>query len=256
MTDFDKPSIVSLGHENIVEEHICCGFSDKKSAEGYQWKKDWLCSQFDNGFRFKKFDVRGKAFIEYAPSEYAWRPLDGPDTMCIHCFWVSGRFKGHGLGRQLLDECLKGAEGMAGVVAVTGSKTIPYLTDKGFFVKHGFQVCDTAAPYFELVYLPLKAGPSPRFRASARSGTCPEDEGVSIYYTNMCPFAEFYVDEMLAVAESCGLPHRKIKFKTHNEVLNGPSPFGIFGAYYNGFFLTHEIMSRSKFEKTLLRAME
>ncbi len=45
------------------------------------------------------------------------------------------------------------------------------------------------------------------------------------------------------------------KLDTRDAVQNGPSPSGIFSAYYNGRFLTHEIMSRPKFDKTLYRAI-
>jgi ribosomal protein S18 acetylase RimI-like enzyme len=252
----EELAIVSLNEENTASEHICCGFSDKKSADGYQLKKEWLCNRYVEGFRFKKFDVRGKAFIEYSPAEVAWRPIEAPGYMAIHCFWVSGRFKGHGLGKQLLSECLADAKGMNGIVAVTSRKTIPFLTDKGFFVKHGFEVCDSADPYFELVVLSMTDAPRPRFRDSARYGTCDEQNGVALYYTNMCPFTEYYVEEMRSVAVAYGLKFQEFKLKTHRDVLNGPSPFGIFGAYYNGIFLTHEIMSKGKFEKTLRRALE
>jgi len=81
--ELDDLEIVTLNEDNIETEHICCGFSDKKSAEGYRLKKEWLSSRFAEGFTFKKFNVRGKAFIEYVPAEYAWRPIEAPGYMCI-----------------------------------------------------------------------------------------------------------------------------------------------------------------------------
>jgi len=45
------------------------------------------------------------------------------------------------------------------------------------------------------------------------------------------------------------------KLDTTDAVQNGPSPSGIFGAYYNGHFLTHEIMSQHKFDKTHNKAI-
>jgi hypothetical protein len=61
--ELDDLEIVTLNEDNIETEHICCGFSDKKSAEGYRLKKEWLSSRFAECFTFKKFNVRGKAFI-------------------------------------------------------------------------------------------------------------------------------------------------------------------------------------------------
>jgi len=59
--------ILKLIDKNIQDEHICCAISDKKSSNGYQKKKEWLKTEFKNGYTFKKVDVRGKVFIEYVP---------------------------------------------------------------------------------------------------------------------------------------------------------------------------------------------
>jgi len=40
--------ILQLTDKNIESEHICCAISDKKSKGGYQKKKDWLKSEFEN----------------------------------------------------------------------------------------------------------------------------------------------------------------------------------------------------------------
>lgn len=62
--------------------------------------------RFDEGLIFKKFDDRGKIFIEYIPIEKAWKPIIGKNFMVINCLWVSGKFKGKGLSTQLLNECI------------------------------------------------------------------------------------------------------------------------------------------------------
>ena len=33
---------IILTEENMAKEHICCAFSDKKCAAGYELKKEWL----------------------------------------------------------------------------------------------------------------------------------------------------------------------------------------------------------------------
>ncbi|MBL7162308.1 MAG: GNAT family N-acetyltransferase [Anaerolineales bacterium] len=251
----DNLEIVALSEDNIETEHICCGFSDKKCAEGYQLKKEWLRHRFGEGFVFKKFDVRGKVFIEYVPAEYAWRPIQAPGYMCIQCFWVSGRYKGQGLGRRLLQECIADSQGKNGIAVVTSKRKKPYLTDKNFFVKHGFEVCDTAPPYFELLVKRFREAPTPRFRENARNGTCEHERGLVFTYTNQCPFTEFYVNEMAEVANTHGIPGQKIRMTTREEVQNGPSPFGVFGVFYEGEFLSHKVMSRNKFDKLLSKVV-
>jgi len=247
----DNLEIITLSEYNLETEHICCGFSDKKSAEGYQLKKEWLRHRFGEGFVFKKFDVRGKVFIEYVPAEYAWRPIEAPGYMCIQCLWVSGRFKGHDLGGRLLQECIDDSRAKHGIVVVTSNCKKPFLTDKKFFVKHGFEVCDTAPPYFELLVKRFHEAPPPRFRENARSGTCEHQQGLVFVYTNQCPFTEFYVNEMTEEANMHGIPSLKIRMTTRDEVQNGPSPFGVFGVFYEGEFISHEVMSRNKFDKLI-----
>jgi len=96
-----SPRYLDIAPDVIDEEHICCAFSDVKSVDGYAAKKRWLADQHALGYRFRRLDERGKVFIEYVPATHAWLPLEATDTMVESCFWVSGRFKGHGHGRAL-----------------------------------------------------------------------------------------------------------------------------------------------------------
>ena len=102
---------LTLTKDNIDSEHICCAFSDKKCAEGYALKKQWLSQEFDNGYVFRRLDERAKVFIEYGPAENAWVPVSAPNYMMVGCFWVSGRYKGNGHGKALLKEAIDDAEG-------------------------------------------------------------------------------------------------------------------------------------------------
>ena len=43
---------LTLTRENIEEGQICCAFSDKKCAESYELKKQWLTAEFGKGVRF------------------------------------------------------------------------------------------------------------------------------------------------------------------------------------------------------------
>ena len=113
---------VSLDDQTLQDHHICCAMSDKKCADGYAAKKAWLRTQFSNGYRFHKADVRGKVFIEYVPIEQSWLPLSGRNFMVINCFWVSGKFKRQGHGTALLQQCLRGSADLDGVIAVSSDK--------------------------------------------------------------------------------------------------------------------------------------
>ena len=252
----DNFKIISLTEQNIDNEHICCGFSDPKLAQGTHFKKELIKRRLPQGFKFKKFDVRGKVFIEYVPAEYAWSPIEAPGYTFIHCFWVSGRFKGQGFGSKLLDECIKDSREKNGIVCVTTKKIMPFLTDKGFFLKRGFTVCDTAPPYFELMVKKFKETPLPKFRENAKKGTVPNKKGLTFIYSDLCPFTDHWVDKLIDFAKDLNIPSQKTKIATLKQAQNAPSAFSVFSIFYNGEFLTHKIPSQKEFIKILKKKQD
>ncbi|OHD56359.1 MAG: hypothetical protein A2Y33_12185 [Spirochaetes bacterium GWF1_51_8] len=242
-------NILKLDPSNIASEHICCAFSDKKVAAGYEAKKALLADGFPRGFVFKKLNVKHKVFIEYAPDEAAWLPVDAPGYLGIHCFWVAGQYKGQGHGKALMDECIQDASGTNGVYAITSAKKRPFFTDKAFFLKNGFETCDTAPPYFELMVRRNGNAPLPKFRDNARRAECPQKDGIAVYYTNRCPFTEYYTDELEAVVRAKGLNFQRVKVSSVREAKDIPSAASIYSIFYNGKFVTHEIQTSGRFEK-------
>ena len=248
-----EEQIIKLTEENIADEHICCAFSDKKCVDGYSAKKDWLKNQFKDGYTFKKLNVRGKVFIEYVPVEKGWAPIDAPNYMLINCFWVSGQYKKHGHGKALYNECEKDAKAnkMEGIVIVVGNKKKPFMSEKKFFQKQGFELCDTAEPYFELWYKAFKKDtPIPQFKAIAKKAECDVKEGVTVYYTNACPFTEYYVNvELKKVAEKKGVQLQIKKLETKEQAQNHFVPHTIYSVFYNGKFVTQHILNEKYFDK-------
>lgn len=215
----ESVKIIQLTKDNISAEHICCAISDKKCSNGYNAKKQWLKNQFKDGYVFKKVDVRGKVFIEYVAAENGWLPIDAPGYMLINCFWVSGQYKGKGFGKALYRECEKDTRGMNGIVAVAAHKKQPFMSEKKFYQKNGFQLCDTAQPYFELWYKPFKKEATvPSFKACAKHGACDYKDGLSVYYTDACPFTDYYVHtELKRVAKKRSLNLHIKKFETKEQ---------------------------------------
>lgn len=245
--------IITIDKTNIDQEHICCAIgNDKANQNRAQTKKDWMKHEFDNGLVFKRFDQIGKIFIEYVPVEKTWKPIQGKNYMAINCLWVSGQFKGKGLSTQLLDECIADAklQGKDGVVVVSSTKIKPFLTDKKFYLKHGFEIVDTAPPYFELLALKFnEKAEHPRFSDNAKRGRCANKDGFTFIYSNQCPFMEEYVALLTEVTKRNGMAYKVYKFRSYEEAQEMGSPFGTFGIYFNGEFQTHELMPEKKFEK-------
>ena len=121
---------IDLDSENIDKEHICCALSDKKGECQISSKKAWIKNALKDGLVFKKGDVRGKVFIEYIPAENAWCPITAENYMFINCFWVSGKYKGQGIGSKLLDECIKDSKkkGKEGLAILSSNKKNSYLS--------------------------------------------------------------------------------------------------------------------------------
>lgn len=243
-------NIIQLTPDNIAEEHICCVIADKKGETCVSSKKAWMSARFADGLVFKRLDARGKVFIEYIPAEKAWCPIHADGYMHINCFWVSGQFKGQGYGSRLLEECITDAKakGKRGLTVVASPKKLPFLSDGAYLKKKGFLVADRADPYFELLYLPFEAdAPLPRFRETAKTSKTEDTQGVVLYYTNQCPYTDKYAPMIGDLALERGIPCRLVKLESAEEAQLCPSPFTTYSLFYNGSFVTHEILTEKKF---------
>lgn len=248
-----NPGIINVNLENLDEEHICCAIgNDKTNRKRAEEKKEWLRKQIPNGFVFKKVDVRGKVFIEYVPAEYAWKPIDAPGYNIINCFWVSGRYKGQGYGRKLLEEAIRDTGNSNGLAVVTSRKKMAWMVDRRMFLKFGFEPCDEAPPYFELLVRKNDPSvPDPAFRESARKGSIEDDQGVVIIYSHQCPFHEDFVNMMIETAHNAGFRAKKVYIDTLEAARNVPYANGLVGVYLKGKFMAHEITTMKKFDQML-----
>jgi hypothetical protein len=244
--------IITLTKDNLEKEHICCAISSNKDCQVAS-KKQWLSKRFDDGLVFKKCDVRGKCFIEYIPAEKAWSPIEADGYMYINCLWVSGQFKGQGNADLLLAECIRDSEEKSkiGLVILSSKKKLPFLSDPKFLRYKGFVLADTAEPSYELLYLPFEENTAkPRFKGHVKTPKISE-QGFVLYYTNQCPFTAKYVTLVENVAKQKGIPFKCILIETMEQAQNAPAPFTTYSLFYNGEFLTNEILSEKKFEKIL-----
>ena len=243
--------IIQLTKKNIEDEHICCAISDKKCKVGYEAKKQWLKSRFAEGFVFKKFDVRGKVFIEYVTAEQAWCPIAAPNYMLINCFWVSGRYKGQGYGKELYNECVKDSKGKDGIIVIVGRYKQPFMSDKKFFQKQGFELCDTAEPYFELWYKNFRESAIlPKFKNCAKNAKCDNQKGITVYYTNGCPFTEYYVNtKLVKIANKKGKDLKVVKITSREQAQRHFVPYTNYSVFYNGKFVTQHILNEKYFDK-------
>lgn len=246
--------LITLSSPNIDHEHICCALADKKGQCGVATKKQWLKDRFHEGLVFLKADVRGKVFIEYIPAERAWSPIDAPDYMFINCFWVSGRFQGKGYGKALLTRCIEDskAKGKKGLVVISSNKKRPYLSDKKYLAGFGFRVCDEAPPYFQLLYLNFDEDTqAPKFKEKAKEGVIPNQKGLGIYYTAQCPFSVDYVTIALRTAQDLGVKVMAYQYENCQAAQNAPCAATTYSVFYDGVFITNEILTEKKVKELI-----
>lgn len=257
---------IKITEENLEKEHICCAIASNKDCQ-VSSKKEWIRGQLQNGLVFLKADVRGKCFIEYIPAENAWMPIEADGYMYINCFWVSGQLKGNGYANQLLEECIRDskAKGKKGLCIRASEKKKPFLSE-GAYLKHkGFKVADTAEPFFELLYLsfeeeqeksvdgfPIEACDGkqniPRFKDCVKQPQI-EEEGYVLYYAHQCPFTAKYAPLIEQVAKENGISFRSILVDSKEQAQNMPVASSTYALFYNGEFVTNEILSEKKFLK-------
>lgn len=257
-----NPDFITLDRENIAREHICCGFSDKKSVEGTALKKAWLTHEFDKGYLFRRLNERAKVFLEYGPAEEAWVPVEAPNYLMLGCFWVSGQYKGQGYGKALLQSAIEDAkrQGKNGLVTIVGIPKKHFLSDPKWLMRQGFVEADRLSTGFVLLVLKLRPeAPDPRFSEVARSGECPDKDGLVAYYSSRCPFTEYYVCGELAVtADVRGIPLKIIKLETLEQARICPSPATIFSLFHNGKYLTNDLSAclENRFGKVVQQVSE
>lgn len=233
---------------NLDREHICCAISNDRDPQ-VMAKKNWLRDRMDEGLVFLKGDVRGKCFIEYIPAEHAWVPIHADGYMHINCFWVSGSCKGHGYANELLDACMADARemGRSGLTVISSPKKMSFLSEPKYLAHKGFQLADTANPYFSLLYFPFSENVSvPSFRECAKTPRS-EVSGFALYYTKGCPFTAKYVPLIEQCAASRGIPFTVIHIDTVEKAQNAPAAWTNYALFYNGEFVTNEILSEKKF---------
>ncbi len=239
---------INLTLNNLDDEHICCAIGDPKHQDGVDNKKQWLKERFQEGHIFRKLNVRGKVFIEYAPLETSWTPVSGDNFMYIYCLWVSGSFKEKGYGKELLEYAIEDSrnKGKSGICTITSKKKKPFISEKAFFVKYGFKVVDTIGDY-ELLSLSFN-GTDPKFNKNARNMKI-DNTDLTIYYTPQCPFTANGIKEALEYSKGHNVPINIIKIDTLEKAKNVPCIFNNWAVFKDGKFVSNTLLNKNMIEK-------
>ena len=246
--------IVDVHPGNIQEKGFFC-MRSKPQSDGYRKKLSWLLERFKEGLKLKIIEDNGrpKGFIEYVPIEYGWRGVQGNDYMLIHCLWVVGKGKGKGYGARLLAACIEDAkkQNKSGVAMVTSSQT--WLSDKPFFMKHGFESVDFAPPCFELVAIRFDGKPYPKLNHGWEERAQTYGNGITVLKSDQCPYIEDAVHTIVEVARERGIPSTVIDLDHAEKAQLAPTAYGVFQVIYNGNVLTYHPLTKRELNRLLDR---
>jgi ribosomal protein S18 acetylase RimI-like enzyme len=251
----DEVKMVTVDAANVAEHGFFC-FKSKPKSDGYRRKLAWLEQRFAEGMQIKMIyeGKRSMGFVEYIPGEYAWRAMNAPDYLVIHCLWVVGKGKGKGYGTRLLNECVEHAQktGKRGVVMVSSSGV--WLSDKKLFLKNGFEEVGQAPPSFSLLVKRFDDdAPQPTFPTNWEERAGRYGDGLTILRSDQCPYIPDAVTIIADFFAERGIPTREIELTSAQEVQElSPSPYGLFGVVYNRKLLSYHYLS----QKDLVKLMD
>lgn len=250
--------IVDINPSNIDTRGFFCALS-KPDSIGYQEKLAWTRERFREGLRIKMIGRGGRGFIEYIPGRFAWRAIDAPGYMVIHCLWVVGRSRTKGSGKALLDTCIHDARQarMHGVAAVTARGKAGFV-DTDFFIHHGFHVVQSTPSGIDLVVLKFQPeSADPCFIADLKKKAKALPGSLTVVSSPQCPFSYEGAQRIVALADADRIPVRSLRVNSLKQLRqSSPSPYASFDIVYSGEVVSHlfQCMTAGHLRKLVSRA--
>ena len=245
-----EENYVNLTPENLADEHLCC-IIRKKPHPGVEAKRQWLAARLREGHVFRKRKESGCAFIEYAPLETAWTPVEGANYLYVYCLWVDGAEKGHGFGRALMEYCLADAEhsGKSGVCMLGARKQKAWLSDQAFAAKFGFVPVDETDDGYLLLARSFD-GTAPHFARNAKAQRIDRSE-LTVYYDVQCPFIPQRAAQLEQYCREKAIPAAFIRVDSLQQAKALPCVFNNWAVFYQGRLRTVNQLDVRGLEKLL-----
>lgn len=246
-------NFINLTTANLADEHLCCIIRSKKLHPGIEAKRQWLSDRLKEGHVFRKLNAKATVFIEYAPLETAWVPINGDNYYYLYCLWVFGSPKGRGYGRSLMEYCLADAKekGKSGVCMLGSTKQKSWLPDQSFAWKFGFETVDTTDNGYELLALSFDDS-IPSFAQSAKTEKIGSKE-LTVYYDMQCPYIYQNIETIKSYCEENNVPLSLIQVDTLQKAKELPCVFNNSAVFYNGDFVTVNLLLDVSYLKRILK---
>lgn len=249
-------TITDVTADNVSDVGIYC-IKDKTSL-GYKSKIAWFKSRINGGLQIKiANDTKNKqlGFIEFIPSELAWRPIRADNYLFIQCIALFVKeAKNKSIGTALLKECEREAirRKCSGVCAMSSDGA--WMANKTLFEKNGFYIADRL-DRFELMVKTLdNKVPHPKFIDWTQKQR--KYQGWNLIYADQCPWHKKSVTDLKQSASENGIDLKVKKLTTPKQAQNAPSGFGTFSLIKDGKLLGDHYLSKTRFENILRQEMK
>jgi GNAT superfamily N-acetyltransferase len=248
-------TILEVTPANVSEIGLFC-IKDKKSP-GYTSKMDWFKLKINQGIKIRiATDQRNKqlGFIEYIPSELAWRPIEASNYLFVQCIALMVKeARQNGIGSALLRSCEEDARknNKSGVCAMSSNGV--WMANRTLYEKNGYREVDKLGR-FELMSLTFdNKFPQPHFIDWTKHQT--EYTGWNLVYSDQCPWHQKSIADLMQAALDYGIEMKVTKLLTPEEAKNAPSGFGTFSLLKDGKLLEDHYISRTRFENIVKQEM-
>ncbi|MEM7103734.1 MAG: YoaP domain-containing protein [Bacteroidota bacterium] len=247
--------IIDVTIDNVEKAGIFC--IKNKKAQGFRDKVDWFCNKINDGLGIKiaeSVDEKGKTvqlgFIEFLPSEKAWRPIDAQNLIFIQCIALFGKGgRQRGVGSALIQAVEQEAIAANKAGLCTMASDGPWMANKKIFEKNGMTSVDKKGR-FDLLFKTIveDAHPPSFFDWEAQLKNY---HGWHLVYADQCPWHEKAVNELQKIAQLKGFQLKIRKLETPQEAKMAPSGFGTFSLIKDGKLLADHYISKRRFENII-----
>ena len=242
---------INITSENIENEHLCCIIRTKTKHEGVESKRAWLKDRIKEGHVFRKLVEKATVFIEYAPLEKAWVPIEGDNYYYIYCLWVLGEYRGKGYAKSLMEYCIDDARknGKSGICMLAAQRQKAWLSSQDFVKKYGFKTVDTTDNGYELLALSFDKS-YPKFCENAKKMEI-DCQDLTIFYDNQCPYIYQTVNSIRRYCDENNVKLNLVLINSLEEAKKLPCVFNNFAVFYRGNFVTVNLLDVKTIERII-----
>ncbi|NNL15933.1 MAG: GNAT family N-acetyltransferase [Flavobacteriaceae bacterium] len=246
---------INVTPENAEQETFYC-IKDIKSP-GFKSKQRWFAKRYNEGLRIKILKIEDKmiGFIEYVPANKAWRPIEAPEFMFIHCLMVgSKKDREEGSGSLLIKEVEKEAKARNLKGLCVMSSKGPWMAAKQIFENNGFIEVDKKDRYKLLSKKWDSNTPDPKFINWTKNQN--QYKGWHLVYADQCPWHEKSAFDLMNTALDYDIDLKLKKLETAQQAKNAPSGFGVFSLLLDGTLLEDHYISATRFKNILKKQLK